>query len=126
MCKLFAINLKYECNGIESAIKWAQCTNKYTARHEINVPAWNGQAGKTPDSGVKLFEFESQGAIFTTTRVKPCSSSTQQAWKKREWFLIVWFIRTEFNFPSFQQIAHWNFSNFTSVLCGSMNGPYFY
>ena len=36
-------------NGFESAIKWAQCTNKYIARHTISVPAWNWQAGRAPD-----------------------------------------------------------------------------
>ena len=29
-----------------------QCTNKYTARHTISVPAGNGQAGRVPDSRV--------------------------------------------------------------------------
>ena len=28
-------------------------TDKYTARHEINAPAGNGQAGRAPDSSVK-------------------------------------------------------------------------
>ena len=42
--------------SIVSAIKRAQCTdtNKYTSRHEINVPAGNGQAGKAPDSRVRV------------------------------------------------------------------------
>ena len=39
-----------ERNGFESAIKWARCINKYTARHTISVPAGNGQAGRAPDS----------------------------------------------------------------------------
>ena len=32
----------------QSAIKWTQCTNKYTARHKINVPA----GSRAPDSRV--------------------------------------------------------------------------
>ena len=35
------------CNGMTLRV---QCTNKYTARHIISVPAGNGQAGRAPDS----------------------------------------------------------------------------
>ena len=50
---------------IESAIKWAPCTNKYTARHTISVPAGNGQAGKAPDSRETIRVRVPIGAIFT-------------------------------------------------------------
>ena len=36
-----------------------------SARHEINIPAGNGQAGKAPDGESESFEFESR--IFTTS-----------------------------------------------------------
>ena len=42
-----------ELNGIESDINCARSTAKYTARHAINVPAGNRQAGKAIDSRVK-------------------------------------------------------------------------
>ena len=56
---------------IESAIKLAQYTNKYTARHTISVPAGNGQAGTAPDSKETIRVRVPIGAIFT--RVTPAS-----------------------------------------------------
>ena len=42
-----------------------QCTNKYTARHTISVPAGNGQAGKAPDSSETIRVRVPIGAIYT-------------------------------------------------------------
>ena len=54
-------------NGIESDIKWAQCTNKYTAQHKINVPAGNGKAGRAPTREWQIRVRVPISAIFTTT-----------------------------------------------------------
>ena len=42
-----------------------KCTNKYTARHTISVPAENGQAGRAPDSRETIRVRVPIHAIFT-------------------------------------------------------------
>ena len=41
-------------SAIHSPVRLRQASDKYTARREINDPAGNGQAGKAPDSRVKV------------------------------------------------------------------------
>ena len=47
-------------------------TDKYTARHEIDVPAGNGQAGKAPDSRMKYpsLSFPEREAQFLSLQKK--------------------------------------------------------
>ena len=68
VCSALTIQYKYilyilSWNGFESAIKWAQCTNKYTARHQsVSRPGMDKPAERLTRE--KNSEFESRKAPF--------------------------------------------------------------
>ena len=66
-------DFRYQCDGIKCAIMLEQCTDKYTARHKVNVPAENRvnrQVDKAFDSRVKVTVLVQISTIFTTTPVR--------------------------------------------------------